>query len=148
MRAISVKGFDRPEQVSAGATPILQWLAIKDLVLDPAYQRQIGGRGARKVNRIARAFSWSHFAPVIVTPLEAGKFAIIDGQHRATAAAVVGFESVPCNIVIADRDEQARGSTHSTAPRSGFPGWRSTPPPSTPASNGPRSLRKSAPAPK
>lgn len=108
MRAISVKGFDRPEQVSAGATPILQWLAIKDLVLDPAYQRQIGGRGARKVNRIARAFSWSHFAPVIVTPLEAGKFAIIDGQHRATAAAVVGFESVPCNIVIADRDEQAR----------------------------------------
>jgi hypothetical protein len=59
------------------------------------------------VDRIARAFSWSYFAPVVVSPVEGGKFAIIDGQHRTTSAALVGFESVPCQIVIAAREEQA-----------------------------------------
>jgi hypothetical protein len=42
-----------------------------------------------------------------VSPVEGGKFAIIDGQHRTTSAAVLGFESVPCQIVIAALSEQA-----------------------------------------
>jgi hypothetical protein len=40
-------------------------------------------------------------------PVEGGKFAIIDGQHRTTSAAIVGYESVPCQIVIAAKEEQA-----------------------------------------
>jgi hypothetical protein len=86
---------------------MLQWLKIDQLVVDPSYQRPIIGRGRRNVDRIARAFSWSCFAPVVVSPVEGGKFAIIDGQHRTTAAALAGFESVPCQIVIAAREEQA-----------------------------------------
>jgi hypothetical protein len=44
---------------------------------------------------------------VVVSPVEGGKFAIIDGQHRTTAAALVGLETVPCQVVIAAAAEQA-----------------------------------------
>jgi ParB-like nuclease domain len=107
MRPISAEGFEKPKAVSAGAVPMLQWLKIADLVIDPAYQRPIIGRGRQNVDHIARAFSWSCFAPVVVSPVEGGKFAIIDGQHRTTSAAIVGFDSVPCQIVIAAQQEQA-----------------------------------------
>src|SRR5687767_15353118 len=107
MRAIVVEGFDKPKAVSAGPAPMLQWLKIADLVVDTSYQRPIIGKGRRNVDRIARAFSWSCFAPVVVSPVEGGKFAIIDGQHRTTAASLVGIDSVPCQIVIAEREEQA-----------------------------------------
>jgi hypothetical protein len=107
MRTISAEGFEKPKSISAGAAPMLQWLKIADLIVDPAYQRPIVGKGRRNVDRIARAFSWSCFAPVVVAPIEGGKFAVIDGQHRTTAAALVGFDSVPCQIVIAAREEQA-----------------------------------------
>ncbi|HLH93794.1 MAG TPA: ParB N-terminal domain-containing protein [Xanthobacteraceae bacterium] len=107
MRSISTEGFERPKSSSAGPAPMLQWLKIADLIVDPAYQRPIVGNGRRNVDRIAREFSWSCFAPVVVAPVEGGKFAIIDGQHRTTAAALVGFESVPCQIVIAAREQQA-----------------------------------------
>jgi hypothetical protein len=107
MRPISTEGFEKPKSVSAGAAPMLQWLKIADLLIDPAYQRPIVSNGRRNVDRIARAFRWSCFAPVVVSPVEGGKFAIIDGQHRTTAAALVGFDNVPCQVVIAAREEQA-----------------------------------------
>jgi hypothetical protein len=107
MRPISIEGFEKPNSTSPGAVPMLQWLKIEDLVVDPAYQRPIVGNGRRNVDRIAREFSWSCFAPVVVSPVEGGKFAIIDGQHRTTSAAILGIESVPCQIVIAARSEQA-----------------------------------------
>jgi len=87
---------------------MLQWINIDQMVVDPTYQRPILGKGRRNVDRIARAFSWSCFAPVIVSPVEGGRFAIIDGQHRTTAAALAGFETVPCQIVVAAREEQAK----------------------------------------
>jgi hypothetical protein len=107
MRPISTEGFEKPKSTSPGAVPMLQWLKIEDLVVDPTYQRPIVGNGRRNVDRIAREFSWSCFAPVVVSPVEGGKFAIIDGQHRTTSAAILGIESVPCQIVIAARNEQA-----------------------------------------
>jgi hypothetical protein len=107
MRPISSEGFEKPDSTSPGAVPMLQWLKIEDLVVDPAYQRPIVGNGRRNVDRIAREFSWSCFAPVVVSPVEGGKFAIIDGQHRTTSAAILGIDSVPCQIVIAALSEQA-----------------------------------------
>jgi hypothetical protein len=107
VRPISTEGFETPKSISAGAAPMLQWLKIADLVVDPAYQRPIIGKGRQNVDRIARAFSWSCFSPVVVSPVEGGKFAIIDGQHRTTSAAILGFESVPCQIVIAAQEQQA-----------------------------------------
>jgi hypothetical protein len=110
MRAISIEGFDKPKAVAAGVTPILRWLPIADLIVDSAYQRRIAGKRCRNVNRIVHRFCWSCFTPVVVAPMEGGKFVIIDGYQRTTAAAVVGFEKVPCQIVIADREEQAVAS--------------------------------------
>jgi hypothetical protein len=107
MLPISVENFTARSDVSAGPAPMLQWLQIENLVVDPSYQRPICGRGRTNVDRIAREFNWRFFAPVVVSPVEGGKFAIIDGQHRTTAAALVGFDTVPCQVVIAGHEEQA-----------------------------------------
>lgn len=107
MIPLSTAGYEKPTSVSAGPSPLLQWLKISDLVVDPTYQRPIVGKGRHNVNHIASAFSWSCFSPVVVSPIKVGKFAIIDGQHRTTAAALAGFEMVPCQIVVATREQQA-----------------------------------------
>ena len=107
VRSISTAGYLKPEAVSVGALPSLRWLPIGDLLIDPTYQSPIVASGRQKVYRIARTFSWSCFPPLVVAAIEGGKFAIIDGQHRATAAAVAGFDKVPCQIVTATREEQA-----------------------------------------
>ncbi|MEW6256557.1 MAG: DUF6551 family protein [Pseudomonadota bacterium] len=90
-----------------GAVPMLQWLPVAHLRVDPAYQREILGEGRRTVLAIARGFEWCKFAPVVVAPIEGGLYAVIDGQHRTTAAALRGAEQVPCLVVIADRARQA-----------------------------------------
>ena len=107
MRPISTAGLEKPKSSSAGPEPVLGWLPIADLIVDPSYQPQISDTGRRSVERIAQAFTWSCFSPVVVAAVEGGKYAIIDGQRRTTAAAVAGFQSVPCQIVCANREEQA-----------------------------------------
>ena len=107
MRTISTEGFETPEAASPGPEPTLRWLPIAALCVDPHYQAPITGIRRGDVHRIARAFSWSCFTPVVVAPLDAGKFAIIDGQRRTTAAALIGLQSVPCQVVDVDREQQA-----------------------------------------
>ena len=107
-RAIETGGFAPiPEAFEPGAAPMLQWVAVADLAVDEAYQRPIVGAGRTNVRRIAREFRWAMFAPVIVSPIEGGKYAIVDGQHRTMAAALRGIESVPCQVVVADAQTQA-----------------------------------------
>jgi ParB-like chromosome segregation protein Spo0J len=86
---------------------MLQWIKVGDLVIDETYQRPIRGAGAKNIAAIAEAFSWSKFAPLIVSPVAGGRYAVIDGQHRATAAALRGVEALPAQIIIADTMEQA-----------------------------------------
>lgn len=90
-----------------GERPELQWLKIAKLRIDPRYQREIGRRGADNIVAIAPQFKWAKFTPVVVAPIEGGLFAIIDGQHRTTAASLRGFESVPCVIIQVDQADQA-----------------------------------------
>ena len=105
---ISIEGFTRPPRLPAmGPAPQLQWIKIADLVVDPSYQRAIARQGRENVHRIAAGFDWTKFAPVIVAPIEGGLFAIVDGQHRTTAAALVGVMQVPCLVVLADGAGQA-----------------------------------------
>ena len=110
-RPITAEGWTRPATIEAGPAPMLQWLAIAALVVDPAYQRPIARAGRRNVTKIAAGFTWSKFAPVVVAPIEGGRYAIIDGQHRTTAALIAGFDQVPCMVVIADRKGQAEAFT-------------------------------------
>jgi hypothetical protein len=94
--------------IDAGEKPRLFWIAIAQLRVDHRYQRKIGGRTSEKnVLQIAEQFSWSKFAPVVVAEVDEGIYAIIDGQHRTTAAALRGIRDVPCLIHAADLAEQA-----------------------------------------
>lgn len=106
LRAIDLTGF---EQVQPGpmASPRLRWVAIADLVIDDTYQRKLERRGRLNVQAIANEFSWSKFTPILVAPLEGGKLAIIDGQHRTHAAALCGFTEVPALVNEMSLAEQA-----------------------------------------
>ena len=93
--------------VEPGPAPMLQWVKIADLVVDDSYQRDLKVGNWKAIKAIAAQFKWSRFSPVFVAPVEGGKFAIIDGQHRTHAAAMCGFAEVPCQIVQMSREEQA-----------------------------------------
>lgn len=95
--------------IDAKEKPRLFWIAISHLRVDPRYQRKIIGRASVKsVVTIAEEFSWAKFAPVVVAELEddEGIYAVIDGQHRTTAAALRGVRDVPCLILKAGLADQ------------------------------------------
>lgn len=102
--------------------PTMKWMAVSELVVDCSYQREIGQRGGNNVKKIAQAFDWCQFGPVVVALArgERGKYAIIDGQHRVTAAALCGIKELPCLVVEADHERQAAAfaaiNTQVTAP--------------------------------
>jgi ParB/Sulfiredoxin domain len=104
---LSIDGFPEVSRTPAGPAPILQWVEIAALVVDRSYQRQILRAGRRNVIAIARDFDWSKFAPIIVAPVEGGRYAIIDGQHRSTAALLLGIASVPAQVVPVEARAQA-----------------------------------------
>lgn len=107
-KPISSVHFERPKsEFKPGPAPQLMWIEIKDLVIDPSYQRDIGRRGTANIHYIAENFDWSKFAPVIVAPIEGGQYAVVDRQHRTTAALLRCLEKVPCQMVQADREQQA-----------------------------------------
>ena len=107
MRTIETGTNHAPSSVDAGPAPMLQWLPLASLVVDDSYQRELKRGNWSAIRRIADNFKWSRFSPVFVAPVEGGRYAIIDGQHRAHAAAICGFDEVTCQIVQMSREEQA-----------------------------------------
>ncbi len=108
MRAIAVGEKDMQTCIDAGPAPMLQWLKIADLVVDDSYQRELKRESWTVIRKIASNFKWSRFSPVFVAPIEGGRYAIIDGQHRTHAAAMCGFDTVPCQVVQMSKAEQAQ----------------------------------------
>lgn len=106
---LSTAGVTPPKvRRDGGAPPQLRWIEIDALFVDRKYQREIGKQSKANIARIAEKFDWAFFAPVVVAPLEGGDFfVVIDGQHRAAAAKLIGKPSVPCSIVTASRQKQA-----------------------------------------
>lgn len=107
MREILIIETDKPPSIDPGPAPMLEWIDIRRLVVDDTYQRELKPKNWKAVRSIAADFKWSRFSPVFCAPIEGGRFAIIDGQHRTHAAAMCGFEKVPCQIVQMSREEQA-----------------------------------------
>lgn len=107
MRPIEVNPGMQPKTVEAGPAPMLQWIKIAELAVDDEYQRDLKRANWTAIKRIADQFKWSRFSPVFVAPIAGGKYAVIDGQHRAHAAALCGFDEVPCQVVQMTREEQA-----------------------------------------
>lgn len=111
-RSISAKSIPNHGKLqlapfNPGPAPMMSWVETHLLVVDDSYQRAMGSLAWRHIIAIANAFDWSKFTPVIVAPVEGGFYAIIDGQHRTTAAFLHNIKQVPCCIVQADRAKQA-----------------------------------------
>ncbi|MCO6407337.1 ParB N-terminal domain-containing protein [Hoeflea alexandrii] len=106
MRKIEVSKYLKTEG-EPGPAPMLQWIEISLLVVDDSYQRELKAGNWKAIHRIATGFRWSRFSPVFVAPVEGGRYAIIDGQHRVHGAMMAGIESVPCQVVHMTREEQA-----------------------------------------
>lgn len=107
-RLIETKGYAKLRVPGTfGMVPRLEWLSIMALVVDPEYQREISYVGRKNIRKIAENFSWAMFGTVMVASIGSDRFAIVDGQHRTTAAALCGIEKVPCQIVEALQGEQA-----------------------------------------
>ncbi|MEN6306019.1 MAG: ParB N-terminal domain-containing protein [Armatimonadia bacterium] len=95
------------DKVRPGRPPRLDFLPLAKLRIDENYQRTIERRGLATIVAICNAFDWNRFAPLIVAPVPGSDlYAVIDGQHRATAALLRGFDLVPCAIVNATALEQ------------------------------------------
>lgn len=105
---------EKPDDCAAefGPRPDLVWLPVEQLVVEDAYQRAIGERGLANVRAMVRHFRWSRFTPLIVAPREDGFFAVIDGQHRATAAATLGIRALPAQMVAMGPEERAEAFSY------------------------------------
>lgn len=91
--------------------PLLQWVDIEGLVIDRSYQRDITPVGARAIQKIANDFDWSKFEPILCAPTIDGRLAVVDGQHRAHASALVGLKKIPAMVVPMTPSQQAAGFT-------------------------------------
>ncbi|WP_428924973.1 ParB N-terminal domain-containing protein [Marinibacterium sp. SX1] len=108
---MSVRTVDtgsRPQlSCNPGPPPELRWIPVSRLILDDTYQRPLLVSNWRQITKIGSNFSWQRFGACQVAPAGSGKFAIIDGQHRAHAAALCGIREVPCMVVPMTLSEQA-----------------------------------------
>lgn len=97
-----------PAQPVTEPAPALVMVEIDHLVIDDRYQRPLQAGNWLAIKRIAGDFRWPRFSPVIVAPIEGGRYALVDGQHRAHAAALCGIRSIPAMVAQIAPEEQAR----------------------------------------
>lgn len=105
---------DTKPSANFGQKPVLMWLPKGSLYVDDRYQREAKSKHSRQmIRRIVETFSWSKFQPVTVAKMAsgslAGRYAVIDGQHRAIAALVhPSVTEIPCWVVDgSDVEDQA-----------------------------------------
>ncbi len=119
-RPIALDDLPEPIGIAEQPSPMLQWVEIAQMVVDDQYQRPITKRGWAIINQIARNFRWACFTPVLLAPIEGGRFAIIDGQHRVHAATICGVKSVPAMVVPIAATEQAQAFLQVNTQRQGM----------------------------
>lgn len=95
-----------PPLPAAGEVASFEVIPVADLVVDGQYQRAMSAKGRSTVAKIIAEFDWLRFGAISVAR-RGGKLAIIDGQHRAVAAAAMGIAHVPCMVAIGDAAEAA-----------------------------------------
>lgn len=66
-----------------GEVPTIDWISVDLIDVDRTYQRP---EDEKRVARIVETFRWDRFGAVVLSPRDGGRYAIIDGQHRARAA--------------------------------------------------------------
>lgn len=68
---------------------------IKDLNIDPAYQREVSGQ---RVKRIVNEFTWLLFDAILVSKRADGSLWVIDGGHRVEVGRVLGHEQIAAKV--------------------------------------------------
>lgn len=106
-RTIDISNM-QPAELASQPSPQMLWVEIAQLVIDDQNQRPLSKNNLSAIKRIASDFRWSRFSPVIDAPIEGGRYAIIDGQHRAHAAALCGIKSIPAMVALVAPEEQAQ----------------------------------------
>lgn len=107
LRSIQTNNLPRIDR-DPGRKPELEWLPIRQLVIDGDYQRPLERTNWTQIKKIAASFDWAHFTPVVVARLGDDLFSVIDGQHRCHAAKLIGVVEVPCVIHDLTQQQQAR----------------------------------------
>ncbi|MCB5199038.1 ParB N-terminal domain-containing protein [Loktanella sp. TSTF-M6] len=103
---------DRPKlRAQPGPRPGLKFILIDQLVIDGDFQRPLNRSNWLAIERIAKAFNWAHFTPIVAAPVGDDRYSVIDGQHRTHAARMIGADSVPAMIVNLTDAEQAAAFT-------------------------------------
>lgn len=97
-RAIDVTGFT-PATLKDQPAPTMIWAETAMLVIDERYQRSLTPKGRRLIQRIADDWDWTKFQPILIAGTTDGRYAVVDGQHRAHAAALCGLTSLPAMVV-------------------------------------------------
>ncbi len=89
----------KPADLSGKPLPMLEWLPVDDLWIDPAYQRDIGAASLKLIAALIEGWDWLKMAPILVAMTDNG-LEVIDGQNRVTAAKMhPGITKVPCYVV-------------------------------------------------
>ena len=98
------------KNVGEGESTIkLGWVPVDRLFVDDSYQRNITEKSRAKMNTIVADFTWHKVGAIMVTSTSVPQghtpdYKVIDGQHRAIAAATLGIELVPAVLVPASTE--------------------------------------------
>ncbi|MBR9766134.1 MAG: ParB N-terminal domain-containing protein [Rhodobacteraceae bacterium] len=103
----NIKVPEGAEVASAQDSLRLDFIPIADLYVDRRYQRRTSANSRMRIRSMVAEFSWSKFGAIAVTEETDGRFSIIDGQHRAIAAAAIRASHVPAVIATGDVAAQA-----------------------------------------
>ncbi len=109
-RALDTESFT-PAALADQPAPTLLWVPLAELVIDERYQRELTRPGRRLIQRIADGWDWTKYQPILIAATPDGRHAVVDGQHRAHAAAVVGLEALPAMVVPMTPAQQAAAFT-------------------------------------
>lgn len=84
------------------------WLKPDQIVIDRSYQRRVSDAGKARIKRALKDFDWRKFGAISVVPVGDGRYACIDGQHRAVMAWAAGAAVIPAVAFKADTADQAK----------------------------------------
>lgn len=88
-----------PADLSGRALPMLEWLDVDELWVDPAYQRDLSPAALRMIAQLVEGWDWLKCAPLLVALTDRG-LEVIDGQNRATAGKLhPQIEALPAYVV-------------------------------------------------